>query len=160
MLLAVMLYGYCTGIRSSRQLERRCREDIAFRVLSGNTTPDHVTIARFRARHEQALAGLLIASLKLCAAVGMIRLGTVALEAPSWPPTPPSEPTAPTPTSRPRSPSCSPRQRPPTRPRTATTAPPTLQRVGPIVHLDATTGSSAHPSGRHTTPLRNGLLSC
>jgi transposase len=80
MLLAVMLYGYCTGVRSSRQLERRCREDIAFRALSGNTTPDHVTFARFRARHEQALAGLLVASLKLCAAVGMVRLGLVALD--------------------------------------------------------------------------------
>jgi transposase len=68
MLLAVLLYAYCTGIRSSRQIERRCHEDIAFRVLGGNSTPDHVTIARFRIRHEQALAGLLVASLRLCAA--------------------------------------------------------------------------------------------
>jgi transposase len=80
MLLAVLLYAYCTGIRSSRQIERRCTEDIAFRVLAGNNTPDHVTIARFRVRHEQALAGLLIASLKLCAAAGMVRLGLVALD--------------------------------------------------------------------------------
>ena len=67
MLLAVLLYGYCTGIRSSRQIERRCQEDVAFRILAANTTPDHVTIARFRVRHEQALAGLLVQSLKLCA---------------------------------------------------------------------------------------------
>ena len=80
MLLAVLLYGYCTGIRSSRQIERRCQEDIAFRVLAGNSTPDHVTIARFRVRHEQALAGLLIQSLKLCATAGMVRLGLVALD--------------------------------------------------------------------------------
>jgi transposase len=80
MLLAVLLYAYCTGVRSSRQIERRCREDIAFRVLAGNSTPDHVTIARFRVRHEQALAGLLVASLKLCAAAGMVRLGLVALD--------------------------------------------------------------------------------
>jgi transposase len=80
MLLAVLLYAYATGIRSSRQIERRCHEDIAFRVLSGNTSPDHVTIARFRVRHEQALAGLLIQSLKLCAAAGMVRLGLVALD--------------------------------------------------------------------------------
>jgi transposase len=80
MLLGVLLYAYCTGIRSSRQIERRCQEDIAFRVLSGNSTPDHVTIARFRVRHEQALAGLLIQSLKLCAAAGMVRLGLVALD--------------------------------------------------------------------------------
>jgi Transposase domain (DUF772) len=74
------LYASCTGIRSSRQIERRCTEDIAFRVLAGNTAPDHVTIARFRARHEQALAGLLIQSLQLCAAAGMVRLGLVALD--------------------------------------------------------------------------------
>jgi transposase len=80
MLLGVLLYGYCTGVRSSRQIERRCQEDIAFRVLSGNRAPDHVTIARFRVRHEQALAGLLVASLKLCAAAGMVRLGLVALD--------------------------------------------------------------------------------
>ena len=47
MLLGVLLYAYCTGIRSSRQIERRCTKDIAFRVLSANTAPDHVTIARF-----------------------------------------------------------------------------------------------------------------
>jgi transposase len=80
MLLAVLLYGYCTGIRSSRQIERRCTEDIAFRVLAGNRTPDHVTIARFRVRHEQALAGLLVQSLQLRAAAGMVRLGLVALD--------------------------------------------------------------------------------
>src|SRR6266700_4030558 len=79
-LLGVLLYGYCIGVRSSRQLERRCHEDIAFRVLAANQLPDHVTIARFRARHEQALAGFLVASLKLCAAAGMVRVGTVALD--------------------------------------------------------------------------------
>jgi hypothetical protein len=80
MLLGVLLYAYCTGVRSSRQIERRCTEDIAFRVLSGNSTPDHVTIARFRVRHQQALAGLLIESLKLCAAAGLVRLGVIALD--------------------------------------------------------------------------------
>ena len=80
MLLGVLLYGYCTGVRSSRQLERRCVEDVTFRVLSANTTPDHVTFARFRVRHEQALAGLLVASLKLCAAAGLVRLGLICLD--------------------------------------------------------------------------------
>ena len=80
MLLGVLLYAYCTGVRSSRQIERRCHEDIAFRILAGNSTPDHVTIARFRVRHEQALAGLLIQSLRLCAAAGMVRVGLVALD--------------------------------------------------------------------------------
>jgi len=80
MLLGVLLDGYCTGVRSSRQIERRYHEDIGFRVLAGNSTPDHMTIARFRARHEQALAGLLEASLRLCAAAGMVHLGLVALD--------------------------------------------------------------------------------
>src|SRR6266498_2053298 len=80
LLLGILLYGYCLGVRSSRQLERRCQEDIAFRVLAANQTPDHVTIACFRLRHEQALAGFLVASLKLCAAAGMVKVGTVALD--------------------------------------------------------------------------------
>jgi transposase len=79
-LLGVLLYGYCVGVRSSRQLERRCHEDIAFRVLAANQLPDDVTIARFRVRHEQALAGFLVASLKLCAAAGMVKVGVVALD--------------------------------------------------------------------------------
>jgi transposase len=80
MLLGVLLYAYCAGIRSSRLIERRCHEDIAFRVLAANATPDHVTLARFRVRHEQALAGLLVQSLRLYAAAGLVRLGTVALD--------------------------------------------------------------------------------
>jgi transposase-like protein DUF772 len=76
----VLLYGYAIGVRSCRQIERRCHEDLAFRVLAANQAPDHVTIARFRVRHQQALAGFLVASLRLCAAAGMINLGTVALD--------------------------------------------------------------------------------
>jgi transposase len=79
-LLGVLLYAYATGVRSSRQIQRCCIEDLAFRVLTGNQLPDHVTIARFRVRHQQALAGFLVASLKLCAAAGMVRLGLVALD--------------------------------------------------------------------------------
>jgi transposase len=80
MLLGMLLYGYAIGVRSSRQLERRCREDLAFRVLAGNQLPDHATIARFRVRHQQALAGFLVQSLRLCAAAGLVRLGVVALD--------------------------------------------------------------------------------
>jgi transposase len=80
LLLGVLLYAYCLGMRSSRQIERRCTEDLAFRVLAGNQAPDHVTIARFRVRHQQALAGFLVESLRLCAAAGMVRVGTVALD--------------------------------------------------------------------------------
>jgi transposase len=80
LLLGVLLYGYRLGVRSSRQLERRCQEDIAFRVPAANQTPDHVTIARFRVRHEQALAGFLVESLRLCAAAGLVKVGVVALD--------------------------------------------------------------------------------
>jgi transposase len=79
-LLGVLLYAYAIGVRSSRQIERRCREDLAFRVLAGNQLPDHVTIARFRARHQQALAAFLIQSLTLCAAAGLVCLGVIALD--------------------------------------------------------------------------------
>jgi transposase len=80
LLLGVLLYAYAIGVRSSRRIERRLTEDVAFRVLAANQAPDHVTIARFRVRHEHALAGFLVASLKLCAAAGMVRVGTVALD--------------------------------------------------------------------------------
>jgi len=79
-LLGVLLYAYAIGVRSSRQIQRRCHEDLAFRVLAGNQAPDHVTVARFRVRHQQALAGVLVESLKLCAAAGLVRLGVVALD--------------------------------------------------------------------------------
>jgi hypothetical protein len=66
-------------VRSSRQLESHCHEDLAFRVLAGNHAPDHVTIARFRARYQEALADFLVVSLRLCAA-GLVRLGLIALD--------------------------------------------------------------------------------
>jgi transposase len=161
MLLAVLLYAYCSGIRSSRQIERRLKEDIAFRVLAGNRTPDHVTIARFRVRHEQALAGLLVQSLKLCAAAGMVRLGWCAWDWSPWTaprsrPTPPPRPTAPTPTSRPRSPSCSPRPPRPTGPTISSTAPPrrrvpaSLGRAGRAAGPTAT--GQGPPGGRGGRP--------
>jgi transposase len=56
MMVALLLYGYALGERSARKIERRCQEDVAFRVICANRVPDHATIARFRARHEQALS--------------------------------------------------------------------------------------------------------
>src|SRR5919205_4291768 len=56
MMLALLVYAYCVGERSSRGIERRCREDVAFRVVCANQLPDHATIARFRVRHQEALA--------------------------------------------------------------------------------------------------------
>jgi len=80
MMLALLLYAYAVGERSSRAIERRCREDIAFRVIAANQTPDHATIARFRARHEGALGELFTKVLRLCAGAGLLALGLIALD--------------------------------------------------------------------------------
>jgi transposase len=58
MMVALVLYAYARGMRSTRAIERACEEDIAFRVLAANQKPDHATLARFIERHEEALAGL------------------------------------------------------------------------------------------------------
>jgi transposase len=58
MMVALLLYGYCQGERSSRVIERRCVRDVGYRVITGGLRPDHATIARFRARHQKALGGL------------------------------------------------------------------------------------------------------
>src|SRR5215207_5933836 len=57
MMVALLLYVYAVGERSSRRIERRCLEDVAVRVITANHAPDHTTIARFRQRHEAALGG-------------------------------------------------------------------------------------------------------
>jgi transposase len=80
MMVALLLYAYAQGERSSRQIESRCRRDIAYRVISANQLPDHATIARFRADHEAALGELFGQILRLCAAAGLGKLGLVALD--------------------------------------------------------------------------------
>ena len=80
MMVALVLYAYAQGVRSSRAIERRCAEDVAFRVIAANECPDHATIARFRADHEQALGGLFTQVLALCARAGLVRAGVVALD--------------------------------------------------------------------------------
>ena len=80
MMVALLLYAYAVGERSSRQIERRCREDVAFRVICANRIPDHATIARFRVRHEQALAATFTQVLVLCARAGLVSVGVVALD--------------------------------------------------------------------------------
>jgi transposase len=80
MMVALLLYAYAVGERSSRGIERRCREDVAFRVLAANQIPDHATIARFRARHEQALADTFTQVLAPCAKAGLVSVGVVALD--------------------------------------------------------------------------------
>src|SRR3954454_11116120 len=71
MMVAVLLYAYARGMRSSRVIERGCEEDVAFRVLAAQQRPDHATIARFLERHEAAIAGLFGEVLALCARGGL-----------------------------------------------------------------------------------------
>ncbi len=79
-MLAVLLYAYCTGERSSRGIERRLVEDVAFRVLAANQGPDHATLARFRRRHEDAIAEVFGQVLGLCVAEGLVDAGVVAID--------------------------------------------------------------------------------
>src|SRR5436189_2455147 len=80
LMVALLLYAYCQGERSSRVIEKRCVRDVAYRVIAGGLSPDHATIARFRARHETALGGLFSQVLRLLAAEGMVSLGLLSLD--------------------------------------------------------------------------------
>ncbi|HEV2487492.1 MAG TPA: IS1182 family transposase [Terracidiphilus sp.] len=80
MMLRVLLYGYATGVYSSRKIEARTYEDVAFRFLAADAHPDHDTIAEFRKRHLQALAGLFTQALLLCEKAGLVKLGHVAID--------------------------------------------------------------------------------
>src|SRR5271168_2136123 len=80
MMVALWLYAYCRGQRSSRAIERACVEDVAYRVITANQRPDHTTIARFRQRHEDAIAGLFGEVLALCADAGLSAVGVLAVD--------------------------------------------------------------------------------
>ena len=80
MMLKVLLYGYATGVRSSRKLEARLKSDVAFMFLAGGARPDHKTISEFRRRHLLALEALFLESLELCQGAGLVKLGRVALD--------------------------------------------------------------------------------
>jgi transposase len=79
-MVRLLLFAYCEGVRSSRQIERRCARDVAYRVLSGNRIPDHATIARFRSIHREALRKVFVQVLRLCAAAGLLRVGLLAVD--------------------------------------------------------------------------------
>ena len=79
MMVKVLLYGYCVGVASSRRIAQRLHEDIAFRVLAANNTPDFRTISDFRKDNLRALSGLFVQVLALCRQAGMVKLGHVAL---------------------------------------------------------------------------------
>jgi transposase len=80
MMVALLLYAYATRQRSARGIERRCRQDVACRVIAANRVPDHATIARFVVRHEAALGELFGSVLELCARAGLVSTGVVAID--------------------------------------------------------------------------------
>lgn len=80
MMVAVLIYAYCTGERSSRRIQRRLVEDVAYRVVAGNQQPDHATLARFRRRHQDAIGGLFSQVLALCVRAGLVDAGLVAID--------------------------------------------------------------------------------
>ncbi len=80
MMVALLLYAYAKGNRSSRGIEHECREDVAYRVICANLVPDHSTIAEFRKRHEAALADLFNSVLSLCKEAGLVKVGVIAID--------------------------------------------------------------------------------
>lgn len=80
LMVRILLYGYTTGVRSSRRLEAVCVDVVAFRWLAAGAAPDYRAIARFRKRHLSALGHLFVQALALCQAAGMVSLGQVALD--------------------------------------------------------------------------------
>jgi transposase len=79
-MVGLILFAFATNVRSSRAIERHCRQDVAYRVITGNLVPDHATIARFICRHERALAGLFSEVLKLCHRAGLVKSGVVSID--------------------------------------------------------------------------------
>jgi len=80
MMVALLVYAYCRGLRSSRKIEAACRADLAFRAICADVVPDHIAIARFRADHEEAFRVVFIDILALCAKAGLVSLGTIAID--------------------------------------------------------------------------------
>jgi transposase len=80
MMVSLVLFAYSTAERSSRGIERHCRQDIAYRVITANRVPDHATLARFIVRHEQRLGDLFGMVVKLCAKGGLVASGVVAID--------------------------------------------------------------------------------
>src|SRR5262252_3752102 len=78
LMAGLVMYCYCKGIRSSRGIEMATWDDVGARVLAGNLHPDHATVARFVSWHEQAVKGLLVASLVACAKQGLVSVDVVA----------------------------------------------------------------------------------
>jgi transposase len=80
LMVTLLLFAYTQGIRSSRQIENKCQQDVAFRIVAANQQPDHVTIARFRKAKREKIHELFIEILRLCREAGLGKLGKVAVD--------------------------------------------------------------------------------
>jgi transposase len=80
MMVALLLYSYARGNRSSRGIERACWEDVAYKVITGMRTPDHSTIAEFRRRHETDIEELFDDVLGLCREAGLVSVGVITID--------------------------------------------------------------------------------
>jgi transposase len=80
MMTGLLLYGYATGVQTSRKLAKHCQEDVAFRVLSANNTPDFRTISDFRKRHLESLQHVFTDILLLCGKAGLVKFGHISLD--------------------------------------------------------------------------------
>jgi len=80
MMVALLIYSYCTGERSSRKIEKHCQTDVAYKVVTANQHPDHTTISRFRKDNQSHLKKLFLEILRLCAEAGLVKLGKASLD--------------------------------------------------------------------------------
>jgi len=80
MMVALLIYSYCTGERSSRKIEKHCQTDVAYKVVTANQYPDHSTISRFRKDNQSHLKTLFLEILRLCSEAGFVKLGKVSLD--------------------------------------------------------------------------------
>jgi transposase len=80
MLVALLIYAYACGERSSRRIEQLCADHVAYRVVCAQDRPDHSTIARFRAAHDQAFTDMFSQVLRLCAQAGMVSVGVISID--------------------------------------------------------------------------------
>ena len=80
MMLKLLIYGYATGVRSSRALARKVEEDVAFRVLAAGNTPQHRTLCEFRRRHLEAFRGVFVEVVRVSREMGLVRFGTLSID--------------------------------------------------------------------------------
>ena len=79
-MVALLLYAYATGKRSSRGIERECVEDVAYRVIAANQAPDHATIAEFRAPPRGRAGGLFTGVCRCAREAGLVKVGVIAID--------------------------------------------------------------------------------